>query len=77
MNFFSEKTPKLYLSEIETFIPKKYRNFFPEKDRKVFSEKIKNIHERRPETFFTEKIPELFFFLIRKCFLQKNWEIFF
>jgi hypothetical protein len=28
-NFFSEKTQKLYLSEIEIFFPKKIGKFFP------------------------------------------------
>ena len=37
-NFFSEKTPKLYLSEIETF-SEKTSKIFPEKDRKFFSGK--------------------------------------
>jgi hypothetical protein len=51
-----EKTPKLYLSEIEIFSRKRSESFFPQK---------------RSETLFPEKTPELFLFEIETFFREK------
>jgi hypothetical protein len=64
MNFFFRKTPKLYLSEIETFILKKYQIFFSE-------EKIRNFRKKRSEIFVTGKIMELFLSDIEAFFRKK------
>jgi hypothetical protein len=68
--FFPEKTPELFLSEVETFFPEIIGNIFSDK-------KLKKISKKKSETFFPNKISKLFPDKRSETFFRKKSGTFF